>query len=258
MTPQRFLLRLAYDGSEFHGWQVQPGVRTVQEVIEQAVSAIAKQPVAVHGSGRTDTGVHATGQAAHIDWPLDMTADQVRLAIGSRLPPDVQVLEAIPVAPDFHARFDARERRYVYLLEERNSPFTRRFRSVMPRLTLHPERMKKLLPAFLGAHDFAAFCRPTPDLPHTRCELREFSLEDAGDHLRFTLRANRFLHNMVRRLVGCVAVLAAQDEGIDTAARLLREATPHPRLIPTAPPQGLYLTEALYPALETPGCELEV
>ena len=246
----RLLLRLAYDGTGFHGWQVQPGVRTVQQVLESATASIAGQPVPVMGSGRTDTGVHALRQAAHVDWPLTMTPEQVRLAMGSKLPPDIQVLNVTPVTPDFHARFDARERHYLYLLEQHASPFTRLYRSAMPRTALRVEEIRELLPVFVGEHDFAAFCRPTPDLPHTRCELREFGLENAGDHLRFTLRANRFLHNMVRRLVGCVVTLAAVGEGPETARELLRKAQPHPRLIPTAPPQGLFLADVLYPGLE--------
>ncbi len=242
----RILVHLTYDGHDFHGWQVQPWARTVQQVIEDVLLAISGQRVPVTGSGRTDAGVHALAQAAHFDWPLDMTPYQIRLAMNAKLPPDVRCTGATIVAEDFNARFDACERRYRYLLEQHTSPFTRYYRSSLPRVPLCPERMKPLLPVFLGLHDFAAFCRPSPDLPHTRCELREFSLHMEQDHLRFELRANRFLHNMVRRLVGCVVTLAANDLGPDVARELLEAGKPHPRLIPTAPPQGLYLTDVLY------------
>ncbi|MCD4651290.1 MAG: tRNA pseudouridine(38-40) synthase TruA [Candidatus Cloacimonetes bacterium] len=238
---------LAYDGTAFAGWQIQNNERTVQQTIENALEKICKQPVPVTASGRTDSGVHALRQYMHLDFTLQMTQEQIHKALQSKLPDDIRIIEVWQPAPDFHARFDAISRTYHFYIANQRTPFNRHYRSVFTRKTIHPERIQSLLHNFTGEHDFSAFCRPNPDLKHYRCNVSNLTFEEIEDGYRLIITANRFLHNMVRRIVGCLVEITHKNLNEALIPELLLSKSHRQKLTPTAPPQGLFLYDVEYP-----------
>ncbi len=243
----RYAIKLSYDGTDFTGWQVQVDSRTVQGVLETALSKMAKKPITVMGSGRTDSGVHALGQVAHFDLDLNMTPQQIGLALRTLLPYDIGILDVIPVADDFHARYQAYQRDYRYHIAQERTPFNRLYRSTFARKKILPDRIAECLPHFLGSHDFKAFCKPNPDIPNTVCDMNRLDFDEEDGGWVFSLSADRFLHNMVRRIVGCIITLTHKGLPPTFIRDLLESGTSHQLLTPTAPPQGLYLMKVHYP-----------
>lgn len=247
---QKFLLKIAYDGSCYHGWQNQPNGISVQEVLETALTKIAKTNIAIVGSGRTDTGVHALAQYAHLYFPLNMTAKQIRLALRTKLPDSVRVTEVHLINDDLHARFTASKRSYKYILTKAKNPFNRLYKSFVPYQKLDIEKMKKVIPFLLGEHDFASFCKPNPQIPNTVCNLTQFDLIEDDKDIIFYISANRFLHNMVRRLVGTLISFSHHDYEPSMVKDLLEAKEGNQNIIFTAPPNGLYLYNVEYPDFE--------
>ncbi|MFO7896817.1 MAG: tRNA pseudouridine(38-40) synthase TruA [Candidatus Cloacimonadales bacterium] len=243
---QRYLMKIAYDGTDFCGWQIQKDVRTVQETIENALGKICKQPCPIVGAGRTDSGVHAWGQYAHFDFSLSMQPEQIRKAINSLLPADVQIGQVQAVAADFHARYDALERRYRYVLARQRNPFNQRFCSHIPRAVFAQAKLEACSKYFLGEHDFSSFSKHNPDLQHQRCIISQlkFSLDD--EKAVFEISANRFLHNMVRRIVGTLVNISITDSSPEIIQELILRQNPSHKLITTAPANGLFLADVIY------------
>ena len=244
---KRILLRLAYDGTGFYGWQTQKSGRTVQQTIETALFELAGAEIPVTGSGRTDSGVHALRQYAHFDLPLKMTPEQLCKALRTKLPHDIGMLEAFEVSNDFNARYDAFKRSYRYIITRNRTPFNRFYKSFIPRLKLDDESIKAALPYFLGKHDFTSFSKLNPDLKHNFCDLQQFDVSFRDEDIIFEISANRFLHNMVRRLVGTVVNISHTETDPKIITELIERKNPSHRLIQTAPSQGLYLKEVHYP-----------
>ncbi len=247
---QKFLLKIAYDGSCYHGWQNQPNGISVQEVLETALTKIAKTNIAIVGSGRTDTGVHALAQYAHLYFPLNMTTKQIRLALRTKLPDSVRVTEVHLINDNLHARFTASKRSYKYILTKAKNPFNRLYKSFVPYQKLDIEKMKKVIPFLLGEHDFASFCKPNPQIPNTVCNLTQFDLIEDDKDIIFYISANRFLHNMVRRLVGTLISFSHHDYEPSMVKDLLEAKEGNQNIIFTAPPNGLYLYNVEYPDFE--------
>jgi tRNA pseudouridine38-40 synthase len=244
---QRFRLTISYDGTHFCGWQSQKQGRTVQQTLEAALSAVAKVPVSVVGSGRTDAGVHALGQCAHVDLPIEIQPHQLVRALTTKLPHDVAITDAKLVSSQFHARYDAFRRTYLYRLTLQRTPFNRDFCSFMPKLRICPEHIAKVLPYFCGEHDFTSFSKYNPDIKSTLCNVQKCELKLVDNELQFTISANRFLHNMVRRMVGTAVLIGHHGEDPEVVSHLLARLDPSHTLIATAPPQGLYLARVEYP-----------
>lgn len=244
---KRFAVRLCYDGSEFHGWQIQQAERTVQQTIEECLTHILKEPVRITGSGRTDAGVHALEQWFHCDLDTTMKAAELRLAMRSLLPPDILILEVRQVSADFHARFSAFLRTYQYRIATLRTPFNRRYASYQPRWTFNIARIRYALTFFTGPHDFISFCKTNPDVPNTVCDVKRFTFFKEEEDYVFEISADRFLHNMVRRIVGCVMTISTRELDPEIIARLIALGQGHQQLIPTAPPNGLFLTRVAYP-----------
>jgi len=242
---KRYAMKVAYDGSKFYGWQVQPQGITVQQCLQDVLSQIAKQSIVVIGAGRTDTGVHALGQVAHFDFPENMTTQQMLLAVNSRLPQSVQVLQVEQVAPDFHARYDAISRTYHYVITLAKTPFNVDYKAWLPRYKLDVVSMRACIPFFLGKHDFTSFAKPNPKVPNRVCEIKEMSIELAEDII-IKVTADRFLHNMVRRIVG--AMIAVSHKGLppDVIAEWILSKRHEQKNYITAPAGGLYLVEVGY------------
>lgn len=247
----RVALSLHYVGTAFHGWQVQPAVRTVQGEIEAVLERLTGEQRTLLGSGRTDAGVHATGQIAIVDLPVRWSAERVRSALNALLPGDVWVADARIVGASFHPRYDATARSYEYrigLAPEAFSPFHRPFcwalGGELDRGAL--DRAAALLP---GEHSFRAFAKAGQPERGEHCTVHAAAWADWNDlGVCFRVTANRYLHHMVRYLVGTMVEIARGRRPLADLRSLL--AAPNPDLItsPPAPPEGLYLTRVTYPA----------
>jgi tRNA pseudouridine38-40 synthase len=245
---RRIKLTLQYDGSGFYGWQVQPGARTIQGVLEEAVSRLANRPTTVVGAGRTDRGVHATGQVASVLVPGKWTPDSLRKALNAILPPDIRVSAAEEVQLDFHARFDATARSYVYRVgttESALSPFRRRWCWPLAR-ELDRSALDAAAGQIVGDHSFRAFAKAGQEERGDRCTVMRAEWRDWGRiGVEFHITANRFLHHMVRYLVGTMVEMALGRRPLADMARLLA-GEPGLETSPPAPPEGLFLTHVAY------------
>ena len=251
---QKLKLTLAYDGRPFSGWQSQPNGDTVQDALHTAISEIAKQPVLIHGSGRTDAGVHAEGQVAHFEPPpeIDMNPYNWVPALNTKLPPSIRILDCAEVPDDFHARFSAIEKTYLYdlCLAPILHPHMHGRAWHLPR-QLDPVSLEQALGHYLGEHCFRAFAanrgNETEDTEYTRTITRS-DYQIHGDGYRITFTGNGFMYKMVRLLTGA-AVQAAQGRlRLDDHLALLDQPDnlPHGKSPYCAPPDGLSLLEVRY------------
>ena len=244
------LAKISYDGTGFNGWQIQKEGRTVQQVLENALSQIAKEDIKTTSAGRTDAGVHAIGQYANFHFPIQMTAKQIQLALQANLPSDVLVTQVFEVIDDFNARYNAKSRTYKYILAKELTPFNRRYKSFIPKVKIKTKIVDRCLKYFLGRHDFTSFTKFNPDLNNYYCNILNFEFEETDEDYRFVIQSNRFLHNMVRRIVGTIINISNTDTDPNIIEELIAAKTPKNRLITTAPPNGLYLIEVEYPKNE--------
>jgi len=249
--PQRTVqLVLHYDGARFAGWQRQPDVRTVQGELEAVLARLVGEPTPVLGAGRTDAGVHARGQAAGVRVPDRWTAAALRRAMNALLPDDVWVAAAHAMRPEFHARFSATARRYAYLVgtdDEARSPFRRAWEHAVTR-PLDRVALDASAAAVRGDHCFRAFAvkGTAPEHDHHRCIVAEAHWEERPGGLVFHVEANRFLHHMVRFLVGTMLDVALGRRPADDVPRLLA-ADANDEVSPPAPPHALFLDAVRYP-----------
>lgn len=243
----RYLAKISYNGRGFCGWQIQKNERTVQAELETALQKIAKAPISVVAAGRTDAGVHALGQQVHFDFQQKMEPQQILRAIQTNLPPDIKIENVMPVCSDFHARFDAVRRCYKYYITKTPTPFNRYYRAFFPGIDIDPFFFRACAEHLIGKHDFSSFAKFNPDIKSAVCNLQELSISLENDDIVLTFTADRFLHNMVRRIVGCQINLIRTAAPPDTMATLLAAKQPDSRMISTAPACGLYLFEVCYP-----------
>lgn len=247
-----FKLTIQYDGTDFHGWQIQDGLRTVQGELTAALSLIDGREVVVHGSGRTDAGVHAEGQVASVVLKRQITGDKLRAAINGNVGRDLRILQAEQIAPDFHARYSAVGKSYVYRIfnAPAMSPFWLRYAHHEAR-QLDLARMQECGRLFPGEHDWTAFSAQQSDVEdrvRTISALDVEALHDARGHgrmIQITVSANGFLRYMVRTIAG--ALLAAGRGELDSqdVANAV-ERGKRPAAAVTAPACGLTLLAVLY------------
>ncbi len=248
----RFALKIEYDGAPFVGWQRQNSHISVQEVLEKALSKVQADAPLATGAGRTDAGVHATGQVAHVDLAKDWDPFRLSEALNFHMKPaPVAIVAAAQVAEDFHARFSALERRYLFRVVSRRAPMTFDKGTVW-RVShpLDPVAMQEGADHLLGRHDFTTFrssiCQaasPVKTLDELRVET--VPLEN-GTEYRFHVRARSFLHNQVRSFVGTLDRVGAGAWAPDDV-RLALEARERAACGPVSPPHGLYLADVTYP-----------
>jgi tRNA pseudouridine38-40 synthase len=245
-----FLALLHFDGGSFIGWQRQAAGRSVQLVVEEVLGRLAGRPVKAAAAGRTDAGVHAIGLGVSFEMPERWDAAEVRRALNALLPADCWCAEVQEMAPGFHARKSALSRRYRYLVgtdDAAASPFRRRFEWALQR-PLDLERLNAAAAATRGEHSFEAFSVRGQDKPHHRCMVREAVwIERDGSGVELRIEADRFLHHMVRMLVGTMVDIALCRRAPDDMARLLASRD-NQDTSPPAPPEGLYFVRATYPA----------
>lgn len=241
-----YMLILAYDGTAFHGFQVQPGLPTVQGALERALTRVAILSSPLYAAGRTDAGVHAKGQVVNFRGTLRVEIERLTRAVNALLPPDISVISAREVEDGFHARKDALARAYSYYFHtgDRPSPFYRRY-ALHVRGPLDEKGMEEALRSILGVHDFTSFCRREEGRSAVR-EVCEVELARRGELLRVRVKANAFAWMMMRMLCGSLLevgrgkwspqrfreVLAAGDNSLSGSA---------------LPPHGLFLERVYYP-----------
>lgn len=244
----RYLVKISYDGTGFIGWQKQKRGRSVQSVMENALAEFCGKPTSLVAAGRTDTGVHALAQYAHFEYEGRMNLNQILLAFRRWLPDDVKVLQIWQVSDALSARYQAYERQYLYILSKDRDPFNRQYGGYIPHLKVSLKPMQDAAERLQGKHNFSSFGRLNPEVPNHFCEIYELSITETEDSFHFMVRADRFLHNMVRRIVGTLVNIAHFDLPPNTIDRLLADECPRQNLVTTAPAEGLYLIGVKYPA----------
>ncbi len=243
---RRILLTLSYDGSAYAGWQRQENAMAVQEKVEKALHKLTGDRIGITGASRTDSGVHALGQRAHFDTRSHIPPDKYPFALNTCLPPDIRVLEGREVGGGFHARFDAKGKRYTYRIH--NAPHAS---ALMRNLSAHVPQsldlaaMEKSLPSLIGTHDFAAFQAAGGTAKTTLRTLWKAALVKQGDELSLTVEGNAFLYNMVRIIAGTLIDIGL---GRITPAAFATALSSGDRLDLgiTAPAKGLELTRVFY------------
>jgi tRNA pseudouridine38-40 synthase len=243
----RFKLTIEYDGGGFVGWQRQENGPSIQQALEDAVSRITGETAEVQGAGRTDAGVHALGQVAHVDVEKDIAPDKLRDAINFHLKPaPIAVTAAEIAAPDLHARFSATGRAYLYRIVNRRAPLTvdhgRAWRVGTP---LDGAAMHAAAQVLTGTHDFTTFRASECQAKSPVKTLDRLSVHRVGEELQLVAEARSFLHHQVRNIVGTLRLVGEGKWSKDDLAAAL-EAKDRTRGGPTAPPDGLYLTRVSY------------
>jgi tRNA pseudouridine38-40 synthase len=250
MAERTVQLVLQYDGAAFSGWQRQPNQRTVQGVVEEALERLCAAPVVALGSGRTDAGVHARGQAVGVRVPDRWDVQKLRRALNSLLPTDVWVESAVEMRAEFHARYSAIGRKYSYYVgtsSDARSPF--RVRYELPFFhSLDRAALDAAATSIEGDHCFRAFAvaGTAPEHDNHRCTVSSANWNDRQGGLVFAIEANRFLHHMVRFLVGTMLDIATNRRPLSDIRRLL-DARDNSDVSPPAPPHALFLDAVRYP-----------
>ncbi len=243
----RFKLTLEYDGAAFVGWQRQDNGPSVQQALEEAVTAFCGEIATVHGAGRTDAGVHALGQVAHLDVEKPTTAETLRDALNAHLKPaPVAVLAAEVAADDFHARFSATERRYLYRIVNRRPPLAlERGRAWWVPRPLDAAAMHTAAQVLVGKHDFSSFRASECQAKSPVKTLTAIEVSRLAEAIEIRARAPSFLHHQVRNFAGTLRLVG---EGKWSAAKVRQvlEARDRNAAGQTAPAEGLYLTEVVY------------
>lgn len=246
---RRIRITLAYDGTDYHGWQIQTSLPTIQGTLQQVLTRIEGKPVHVMGAGRTDAGVHALAQVAAFDLENPIPADNLRRAMNRLLPPAIRILQVDEAPPNFHPRRDAISKTYEYRIwrSEICPPFERLYLHHFP-YPLDEERLIATAPLFEGEHDFSAFAATDEKDRMGGSKVRRIFLSRAfrdGDRLIYRVTGNGFLKHMVRNMVGTLLEVGRGKLDADGVLTLLRSGRPA-SAGPTAPPSGLFLLEVRY------------
>lgn len=238
-------LKLEYDGTRYRGWQSQKNTdRTVQGTLERAAQELFEEDVTLGGAGRTDAGVHALAQVAHLRARKRLPEIEIERGLNDRLPHDINVLSVEPAPPSFHARHDARSRTYLYRISRRRTALDKRFVWwVKDRLDF--TTMQSAAKRFAGRHDFASFCENPRGQESTVVVVEKSDLFDWEHEIHFRIEASHFLWKMVRRLVGILVEVGRGTLDSSEVERLLIERSADPAKW-TAPPSGLFLEKVTY------------
>ncbi len=243
---QRYFIQLSYNGTNYHGWQVQPNATTVQETIEKGLSTILREKIAAVGAGRTDTGVHASFFVAHFDSQKDnLSHPDFTYKLNSFFPADIAVQKIWKVPADAHARFDAISRTYHYYITTQKDPFgiQASYKYLLP---LDLEAMNEAAKTLLGYSDFTSFSRLHTDVKTNNCKIYAAQWEKKGQQLVFSIKADRFLRNMVRAVVGTLLDVGKRKLTVEDVKQII-EKKDRGVAGASAPAEGLFLTHIEYP-----------
>ena len=239
-----YKLKIQYDGTNYAGWQLQENAVTVQQKIIEAIEVLTKEKVNLIGSGRTDAGVHALGQVAN--FKIDQELDTYRFShsLNAILPKDISVTNFEKESEDFHSRFDAKKRSYIYLISKIKSPFYYPY-SWYYHESANIAKLRKLSESLVSELDFTSFARKNTETENKVCEIFQINWRESKEFIIFFVEANRFLHGMVRTMVGTLLKLVKEKEGERLLTEILnqkdREAAGE-----AAPARGLFLYKASY------------
>ncbi len=243
----RYFIELAYKGTNYHGWQIQPHSVSVQGVIQKALQTLTRRNIVLTGAGRTDAGVHALQMYAHFDMENDWKDREQELLrrLNAFLPDDIVIYNLFEVSPDAHARYDALERSYEYRVQLGKNPFNTEFAwqifSAFPDL----DRMNRAAELLLQEDDFKAFSRTGTDVRTYICDVRKAEWEQRGNLFVFHISADRFLRNMVRAVVGTLVDVGRGNTSIDGFREIIHSRD-RSRAGASAPAQGLFLNRVQY------------
>lgn len=244
----RYFVKFAYNGKNYHGWQIQPDAISVQEILNKAISTLLRQTIDVVGAGRTDAGVHATTMYAHFDFDQEIDVQTLVKKMNSFLPKDIVVYDFIKLHDDAHARFDAVSRTYEYHIHTFKDAFINED-SWYQHQKLNIEKMNEAAKFLFNYIDFECFSKTHTDVNTFNCKIKEAYWTQNENHLVFTITADRFLRNMVRAIVGTLInvglgklTLAGFIEVIESKSRKKAGFS--------VPAHGLYLTKVIYPYLD--------
>jgi tRNA pseudouridine38-40 synthase len=239
-------LTIAYDGTPFHGWQIQPNALTIQEILKKAIGTITNgTDVNLIGAGRTDAGVHALGQVAHFKTEKNLSEKKWRDALNALLPNEVVILKVEFVPDTFHARFSAIKKSYLYRIGGQRSPFLFK-KEWLITYPLNVQNMRRALNYLIGRHDFSSFASSSSESESKICHLLKGEILKEEDTVRIRLTADRFLTHMVRTIIGTLIEFGSGKMKPKEMKEIL-ERKDRTKAGKTAPPHGLYLENVTYP-----------
>lgn len=243
---KRYFIQLSYNGGAYHGWQIQPNATTVQEVLNNAISIILRQKINVVGAGRTDTGVHASNFIAHFNGDIkDFSTEQLCFKLNRFLPKDIAIHKIFEVNSNAHARFDAISRTYHYYIDIEKNPFTRDY-SFTPYPIPDINIMNKACKVLFDYIDFTSFSKLHTDVKTNNCKIYEASWEKKDHQLVFTIKADRFLRNMVRAIVGTLIEVGNKKISIEELRKII-ESKHRGNAGVSVPGRALFLSNIEYP-----------
>ena len=245
---RRLKVIISYDGTQFSGYQIQPGKRTVQAELERVLAIMHKgEKVKVTASGRTDARVHAIGQTLHFDSPLAIPVDKYMKALNVQLPRDIRVMSIEEAAVDFHARYSVTGKRYRYIwsCESVQSPFRRQYTVETNGVKPNVEAMQEAASAIIGTHDFSCFCAANTSVKDKVRTVTTLQFEWYGEELHMVIEGNGFLYNMVRIIAGTLWEVGVGRRDIENVELVVKSMN-RDKAGKTAPPQGLYLEKVFY------------
>jgi tRNA pseudouridine38-40 synthase len=243
----RYFFRVEYDGTRYGGWQSQTNAVSVQETVATAFSTVVREKCAVTGAGRTDAGVHARAQAAHIDVTSPIDARKCELSVNAVLPDDISIYHLRPAPPDFHARYSPVKRRYIYSMALRKKPLS--FKKVwMVFYEVDWDKVRASAAALLGKHDFTTFCAKGSGAKTMICTVSRAELSEMADGYAFVIEADRFLYKMVRTIVGTLIDIGRGK--ITDSMEAIIESKDRKRAGETAPACGLVLDYVEYKGID--------
>jgi len=243
---RKLLLTIKYDGSAYHGWQVQENALTVQEAFQNAVEKVFNERLDVKGCSRTDSGVHANMYCVTIDTDMNIENENVILALNTYLPKDIAVFDCCEVSPDFHPRYSCKSKEYVYKIYNGKirNPFFEKY-ALHYRYPIDADYLNKEAQAFIGTHDFSGFCSIKSDVEDTVRTIKSISVKREGDMVYISVEADGFLYKMVRIIVGTLLFINEGKIGSGELAGII-ESKNRKKAGKTAQPQGLYLNKVNY------------
>lgn len=242
---QRFFLQISYNGTHYHGWQYQPNAVSVQEFLEKALSTILREKISVVGAGRTDTGVHASFFVLHFESENENLDSNLVYKLNSFLPNDIAIQKIWKVNADLHARFSAVSRTYKYFISTAKNPFNTQF-SFQYTLPLDVDKMNEAAKVLFEYGDFTSFSRLHTDVKTNNCKIFRAEWSSDNNQLIFTIRADRFLRNMVRAIVGTLLEVGRGKISVSDFKKII-ESKNRGAAGASAPAYGLFLAEIQYP-----------
>lgn len=242
---RRYFLYVQYDGTNYHGWQVQPNATSVQEEIENALSIIFQEKMAIVGAGRTDTGVHANCLVAHFDYKKEISLRDVKFKLNNVLSHSISIDDISEVKTDFHARFDATSRTYEYRIAHSKNPFLMNTSFLVAR-ELDVQKMNAAAQLLLGEKDFSCFSKSNTQTHTNNCNVMLARWEKTSYGILFTIKANRFLRNMVRAIVGTLLEVGEGKRSVESLEELITSKNRSNAGF-SVPAKGLFLVDIEYP-----------